>query len=89
MLIKSSSSIKNDYNAISEYCRKERKPVFLTENGEGDLVVMSIEEYSYREEVIDIWEKLLEAEEHRVKGAKTYSLEEIDNMMDGIINGRE
>ena len=34
-----------DTNAISEICHKQQQPVFITKNGYGDLVVMSIEAY--------------------------------------------
>ena len=32
-------------NEISELCHKEREPIFITKNGYGDLVVMSIDTY--------------------------------------------
>lgn len=37
-------------NEISELCHAKREPVFITKNGYGDLVVLSIEAY---EELID------------------------------------
>ncbi len=49
----------------------------ITKNGEGDLVVMSIETYAYREEMLDLREKLLEAEATRISGAKTYTIKEV------------
>ncbi len=32
-------------NEISEFCHARREPLFITKNGYGDLVVMSIESY--------------------------------------------
>ena len=43
MMIKPSTCLRNEYNDIAEFCKLEKQPVFLTKNGEGDLVVMSIE----------------------------------------------
>ena len=43
--IQSSTSLRNNYNAISAFCHNNREPVFITKNGQGDLAVMSIELY--------------------------------------------
>ncbi|MBP7892923.1 MAG: type II toxin-antitoxin system Phd/YefM family antitoxin [Firmicutes bacterium] len=40
-----SSDLRNRYNEISEFCREHAEPVYLTKNGRGDLVVMSMEVY--------------------------------------------
>ena len=41
MIIRPSATIRQNYNEISEMCKKTKEPVFLTKNGEGDLVVMN------------------------------------------------
>lgn len=87
MMIKPSTCLRNDYNDIADFCKTENQPVFLTKNGEGDLVVMSMETYSYREEILDLREKLLEAEAQRLSGVKTFSLDEVNSQMEEIING--
>ena len=43
--IRPSSDLRNNYNEISEFCNRSNEPVFITKNGYGDLVVMSIETY--------------------------------------------
>lgn len=88
MVIKPSTCLRNEYNEISEFCKKEKKPVFLTKNGEGDLVVMSLEAYEYREEMLDLREKLLEVDAHLANGAKTRSLEEVRSKVEEFINGK-
>ena len=87
MMIRPSTCLRNDYNDIADFCKTENQPVFLTKNGEGDLVVMSMEAYAYREEMFDLREKLLEAEAQRLSGAKTFSLDEVNSRMEEIING--
>lgn len=89
MMIKPSACLKNEYNEIAEFCKTENQPVFLTKDGEGDLVVMSIEAYSYREQMLDLREKLLEAEARRLKGEKAYSIDEVNSRLEEIINGGE
>jgi len=87
MLIKPSTALRNEYTAISELCKEKREPIFLTKNGEGDLVVMSIETYQFREEMLDLREKLLLAEANRLSGAKTYSTAEVSTRLRGLIDG--
>ena len=87
MMIKPSTCLRNEYNDIADFCKQQNQPVFLTKNGEGDLVVMSMEHYAYREEMLDLREKLLEAEAQRITGAKTYWLDEINAKLEDIING--
>ncbi len=87
MLIKPSTALRNEYNEISSLCKQKMQPVFLTKNGEGDLVVMSIEAYSYREEMLDLREKLLNAEVKRYTGEKSYSIDEVSARLRGLING--
>ena len=50
-----------DTNKISELCNREKRPVFVTKNGYGDMVIMSM---AYYEETIGrnaIYTKLEEA----------------------------
>lgn len=86
MLIKPSTALRNEYNEISSLCKEKMEPVFLTKNGYGDLVVMSIEAYKIREEMLDLREKLLEAEAQRLAGAQTYSIDEVSERLKGLIN---
>ena len=52
MNIKPSASIRQNYNDIAELCRSTGEPVYLTKNGEGDLVVMDINSFTKREKML-------------------------------------
>ena len=89
MIIKASAAIRQNYNDISELCRKTKEPVYLTKNGEGDLVVMDIESFSRREKMLKLREELIAVEEDRLRGAKYYSVDELDEFLDSVIEDVE
>jgi len=87
MMIRPSAAIRNNYKEISDLCRTTAEPVFLTKNGEGDLVVMDIETYNRREKMLRLREELLAVEEDRLRGSKGYSVQEVTDMMRNAIKG--
>lgn len=48
---------------ISERCHAVGEPIFVTKNGYGDMVVMSIEAYEARMQMLDIYAKLATAKD--------------------------
>lgn len=85
MNIKPSATIRQNYNEIADLCRMTEEPVFLTKNGEGDLVVMDIETYNRREKMLKLREELLYVEEGRMRGERGYSVNEVVAMMRSAI----
>lgn len=67
-IIKPSAAIRQNYNEIANLCKETQEPVFLTRNGEGDLVVMDIAVFDRREKQLELREKLVEVEELRRSG---------------------
>jgi len=68
--IKPSSAIRKNYNEISKLCKESGEPVYLTKNGEGDLVVMDITAFVRRESMLRLRETLVAVEEDRLAGKK-------------------
>ena len=65
MIIKASAALRNDYTTISNLA-----------NGEGDMVLMSIDAFEKREQILELRSRVLQAEQERLSGAKTMSVSE-------------
>ena len=85
MQIKPSAAIRQNYIEIADLCRKCAEPIFLTKNGEGDLVVMDIETYARREQMLQLREELLAVEEDKIAGRTGSSIDELESYLDDII----
>jgi len=74
--IRSSTDLRNNYNDISTFCHENREPVFITKNGQGDLVVMSIETYGVLNGKLELY-SLLDEGKMAVKAGKKRPLQEV------------
>ena len=66
-MIKRISDLRNKANEISDLVHKLNEPIFITKNGEGDMVVMSMARYAQLQLKIDLFSKLVVAQ-NRDKG---------------------
>ena len=85
MHIRASAAIRKNYNEIADLCKKTAEPVYLTKNGEGDLVVMDIASFTKREKMLRLREELLTVEEDRLAGRIGCDLDELDTYLDDIL----
>jgi len=87
-IIKPSCELRKNYNNVAEICRTNKVPVFLTRNGEGDMVLMDIESFGRREENLATAERLMAAEMARFMGTQGYTVDQFKtNMMQAIKHG--
>lgn len=75
------SDLRNNFAEISKIVHSSSEPVFLTKNGYGDMVVLSIENFEKMQLNSEIFVKLKEAEQEAVLTDKCFSSKEILNMM--------
>jgi PHD/YefM family antitoxin component YafN of YafNO toxin-antitoxin module len=95
------SDLRNKYPEIEDLVLRENEEVYLTKNGYGSMVVMSLEKYSKlmkdlnSEEMLesrfgveDIEKELEKAEEENEYNSKYYTNEEMKQMARRIIDGK-
>lgn len=76
MIIKPSAALRNDYASISNLAKETNEPIYITKNGEDDMVLMSIEAFEKREQILQLRAKVLKSEEERINGVETLSVSE-------------
>ena len=76
MIIKASAALRNDYGSISALAKETKEPIYITKNGEGDLVLMSIDAFEKREQLLQLRANILQAEQEGLAGAPTLSVSE-------------
>jgi len=86
MVIKSATVLRNDYDGIVTLSKSKREPVFITRNGEGEMVIMPIELWEQREAELDMLEMLLKRERSRIAGAKTFSNDEMSRITEEMLS---
>ena len=76
-IIKPISDLRNKSNEISKLARNANEPIFITKNGEGDLVVMSMAHYSKLQVKLDLLGKLSVAQNQKADGDKGRTLKQV------------
>jgi len=83
------SDLRNKFSDISRSVHETNTPVFLTKNGRGDMVVMSLAAYEQNLFKSEIYLKLKEAEYQAASVKKRYTHDEVMTELRDIISGKE
>lgn len=57
-----------DTTRISEMCNAAKEPIFITKNGYGDMVLMSMETYEQQLAKIEFYTKIMEGKQAADRG---------------------
>ncbi len=79
------SDLRNNFAEISRQVHETKKPVFLTKNGFGDMVVMSMEAYVNMQFDSEVYHQLQEAEKQAALTNTRYSSKDVLKAMKDAI----
>jgi prevent-host-death family protein len=71
------SDLRNNFAEISRFVHETAQPVFLTKNGFGDMVVLSMEAYENMQFESEVYFKLQEAEREATITNQRFSSKEV------------
>ena len=86
-LIRPVSDLRNNFADISKTVHETAQPVFLTKNGYGDMVVMSMEAFESLQFESEVYSKLQAAEREADLTDKRYSSKEVLQAMRDAMGG--
>jgi prevent-host-death family protein len=86
-VIRPISDLRDNFTEISETVHETAQPVFLTKDGYGDMVVLSMESFQSMQFESEVYFKLLEAEREAEHTNKRYSSKEVLATMRDAIRG--
>ena len=85
MFIRSATALRNDYDGMVRLSKEKQEPIFLTRNGDGEMVFLPIELWEKREAELDMLSMLLKREQNRQAGAKTFSMEKMNAATEDVL----
>lgn len=88
-LIRPVSDLRNNFADISKTVHETAQPVFLTKNGYGDMVVMSMEAFESLQFESEVYSKLQAAEREAELTDQRYSSKEVLQAMREAIGGEQ
>ena len=88
-MIRPVSDLRNNFADISKTVHETAQPVFLTKNGYGDMVVLSMEAFENLQFESEVYFKLQEAEREAELTDQRYSSKDVLKAMKAAIGGEQ
>ena len=88
-MIRPVSDSRNNFADISRTVHETAQPVFLTKNGYGDMVVLSMEAFENLQFDSEVYFKLQEAEKEADLTEQRYSSKDVLKMMKEVIGRKQ
>ena len=85
MVIRSATALRNDYDGMVKLSQERQEPIFVTRNGDGEMVFLPIELWEKRVAELNLLAEMLRREQNQLAGAKTSSMGEIEALTEDIL----
>lgn len=85
MEIRSATALRNDYDGMVRLSKEKQTPIFLTRNGDGEMVFLPIELWEKREAELDLLAEMLRRERSMLSGSRTHSQQQMTAMAEEIL----
>ena len=80
MLIRSATSLRNGYDEMVKLAKEKQEPIYLTRNGDGEMVFVTLDLWEKREKELDLLFMLLQREQSRLAGVKISTMDEMERL---------
>ena len=77
MMIRSATALRNDYDGMVKRSTEKQEPIYLTRNGDGEMVFLPIELWDKRQAELELFAEMLRREQNKLADARTYSASEL------------
>ena len=85
MEIRSATALRNDSDGMVRLSKEKQSPIFLTRNGDGEMVFLPIELWEKREAELNLLAEMLRRERSMLSGSRTASMEQMAAMTEDIL----
>ncbi len=77
MMIRSATTLRNDYDGMVKCSTEKQESTYLTRNGDGEIVFLPIELWEKRQAELELFAEMLRREQNKLADARTYSASEL------------
>ena len=85
-MIKSATALRNEYDKMVQLSKERQEPIYLTRNGEGEMVFLPLELWEKREAELNLLTELLHRERSRLAGARTFTMEDMRQTAEELLD---
>ena len=86
MMLRSSTALRYGFDEMVRLAMEKQDPIYLTRNGDGEMVFVALDLWSKREKELDLLFMLLQREQSRLAGANSSTMDEMERLTEEVLN---